>query len=464
MKKIFKQFSLALLLAIIILTSTGCGLKNTTVPKNVTLKYWRAWDDQDAFSDIITAYKAAHPNINIEYRKFRYEEYETELLNALAEDRGPDIFSIPNTWVKKYQNKIQPMPDNLTLTYLETQGSIKKEVVSVVRTNKALTVRELRNNFVDQIYSDAVLKTTDEKTKATKEQIFGLPLFVDTLAMYYNKDLFNNAGIAEVPATWNKKFLQDVKKLTKQNTKGELIQSGVAMGSGSNIDRSSDILSLLMMQNGASMMTDGRVTFDSVPADYQNQRYNPGLEALRFYTDFANPAKEVYSWNKELDNSLKLFAQNKLAIMFGYSYHLPIIKADAPKLNFAIAPLPQIENSQRTMNFANYWLETVSKKSKNQNEAWDFIQFATKAEQAASYLNKTRRPTALRALIDKQLEDQSLSIFAGQLLTAKSWYKGADAPAAEKIMNEMIDQAVAGQSELEDVIGLNARRVQQTVQ
>ncbi len=425
----------ALFLAIFILTGgLSCGIKTSTPPKQVTLKYWRAWDDADAFGDIIKKYNAIHPNIKIEYRKFRYAEYEKELLDALAEDRGPDIFSIPNTWVRKYQNKILPLPENIKLVYLEMQGSIKKELVRVERTDKTLSARELKNNFVDQVYNDAVVKVTDEKTKATQEKIFGLPLFLDTLAMYYNKDLLNNAGIAEVPSVWNKNFLQDVKKLTKQNTKGEIIQSGVALGGSANIDRASDILSVLMMQNGAVMLSDsGQVLFDSTPADFASQRYNPGLEALRFYADFANPAKEVYSWNKELDNSLKLFEQNKLAITFGYSYLLPQIRADAPKLNFSVAALPQIENSARTVNFANYWLETVSKKSQNANEAWDFIQFATKADQAKTYLAKTKRPTALRSLIEEQKNDPALAVFAEELLTAKSWYEGKDAVAAEQI-------------------------------
>jgi multiple sugar transport system substrate-binding protein len=459
-----KGLILFLLLIFLLTSGIGCGIKNTTPPKAITLKYWRAWDDLDAFDEIIKKYNGIHPNIKIEYRKFRYDEYEQELVNALAEDRGPDIFSIPSTWIKGYQNKIEPMPESLKLIYLEIQGSIKKEQVQVERTNKTITIQELKNTFVDQVANDVLLKTTDPKTKKVSEKIYGLPLFMDTLAMFYNKELFNNAGIAEVPTVWNDKFLQNVKKLTKQNTKGEIIQAGVAMGGSTNIERSTDLLSALMMQNGSIMINNNLVAFDSIPKDYENQHYNPGLEALRFYTDFSNPSKEVYCWNKTLDNSLKMFEQGRLAIMFGYSYHLPILKAEAPKLNFAIAKLPQIYNSPRTINFANYYVETVSKKSKNINEAWDFIQFATKADQAKLFLDETKRPTALRSLIEQQLNNPGVAIFADEVLTAKSWYQGNNELAAEMIINEMIDQAVAGQTELSDIIGLAARRVQQTIE
>ena len=207
--------------------------------------------------------------------------------------------------------------------------------------------------------------------------------------------------------------------------------------------------------------SDGAL-FNRVPAAIKDKNYNPGLDALRFYTDFSNPAKEVYAWNKSLANSLEMFTRGKLAMMFGYAYHLPVIKAQAPKLNFGVTKLPQIEGNP-PVNFANYWLETVSGKSKRPNEAWNFIQFMTRADQVKSYLAKTQKPTALRSLINGQLEDQAIGVFVEQLLTAKSWYKGANAPAAEKIFAEMIDSAVLGQDRLENIINLAASRVQQTV-
>jgi ABC-type glycerol-3-phosphate transport system substrate-binding protein len=292
--------------------------------------------------------------------------------------------------------------------------------------------------------------------------IYGLPLYVDTLAMFYNPDLLNNAGITEAPKYWNKQFQQAVKKLSKQNNKGNLIQSGVAMGGAENIEKSADILALLMMQNG-SLMTEGEtVMFHSIPPGSE-KKYNPGLEALRFYTDFSNPAKEVYCWNSNLGNSLDLFAQGNLAMMFGYAYHLPIIKALAPKLNFSVSRMPQIEGNTKQVNYANYWVEVVSNKSKNVDAAWDFIQFATAAEQAESYLKVAKKPTALRALVNKQIDDLEIGPFAEQVLTAQSWYRGKDIRAAEKAFQGMIDMAIKDPAALEDVISETASKVQQTM-
>lgn len=457
---------LLLIFSFLLTSGFGCKLvdkQTQEAMKPITLTYWRVYDGQDSFEEIIDAYKKLHPFITINYRKLRYSEYESELLNALAEDRGPDIFSIHNTWTKTYLNKISPMPSDITMAYPVTKGTIKKEVIPELRTSKSVGLNDIKNNFIDAVYQDAVISVFNEKTKQYEQKVCGLPLSVDTLAMYYNKDLFNNAGIAEPPVFWNNEFQQDVKKMTKQDNKGEIVQSGAALGGSVNIERYSDILSVLMMQNGSVMMDDGgQVLFNRIPPSLKDQKYNPGVEALRFYSDFANPAKEVYSWNKNLNNSLSMFAQGKLAIMLGYSYHLPTIKSQAPKLNFGIAKLPQIEGNA-PINFANYWLETVSSKSKYANEAWDFIQFETKAEQVKSYLAKTKKPTALRALINEQIDDLDIGVFAEQLLTAKSWYKGADSNAMEKIFADMIDSAVLLQDRMENIMNLSANKVEQTV-
>ncbi len=463
-----KLFIFLLIFALILISGFGCQISDKATQeamKPITLNYWRVWDGPDDFAEIIANYNQIHPNITIKYRKLRYDEYEQELIEAFATDRGPDIFSIHNTWTRKYQSKglISPMPNSITMAYPVIKGKLKKQIISELQTTKSLTLNKLKTDFVDVVYDDAVIKVIDEKTGQTKEQIFGLPLFIDTLAMYYNKDLFNNAGITSPPLYWNREFQQDVKKLTKQNNKGQLEQSGVALGGSDNIERSSDILSILMMQNGAVMMDDnGIVKFHQRPETFQDKSYNPGLDALRFYADFSNPAKEVYSWNNTLKNSMDLFVRNKLAIMFGYAYMLPQILSN-PKLNFEITKLPQIEGNPQNINFANYWVEVVSNKSQYIPEAWDFIQFITRAEQAKIYLDKTKKPTALRSLIEGQIDDQDISTFVEQVLTAKSWYKGNDANAAEAIMKEIVDKVVSGQDELDDIISVGARKVQQTV-
>ncbi|MBI3626522.1 extracellular solute-binding protein [Candidatus Uhrbacteria bacterium] len=225
--------------------------------------------------------------------------------------------------------------------------------------------------------------------------------------------------------------------------------------------RANDILATLMMQNGTVMEDDnGRASFHEMPFGLKRTTL-PGVEALRFYTDFANPSKDVYAWNSQMPNSLDAFISGQTAMFFGYSFHVPVIKARAPKLNLGLAKLPQIEGNPE-VNFANYWVEVVSKKSKNPDFAWNLVQFLTRQENVKKHLDLAKKPTALRALINDQSEDLSVGVFASQLLTAKSWYQGKDPGAAEKIFGQMIDQSLAGAGELPDILNLAANRINQT--
>jgi len=432
-KTCFKVINLFIISAFILTAGFGCKLINQETQKAIkpiTLTYWRVYDDEDAFAGIINQYRVAHPNIQIDYRKFRAEEYESELLNALAEDQGPDLFSVHVGWLKKYQSKISPMPEQITMAYQTVKGSIKKETVIELKTFATPSLREIKDTFADAVAKDAII---DNK-------VYGLPLSLDNLVMFYNKDILNQADISQVPDNWSD-FQTAVEKITKIDSDNNIILAGAALGTGKNVDKSFDILSVLMMQNGAVMTgANGAPTFFSGnAADNQNK----GQIALQFYTDFANPLKTVYSWNTKMPYSFEAFLSGKVGFTFGYNYQLPIIRSQAPKLNFAVAPLPQILGNDKK-NYASYFLETVSNKSAHPNEAWDFLLFMNKKDSQGNFpvklfVNQTKRPTAIRELISGQLENEDLHAPASQTLTAGDWYRGYNYTEAQNIFSEMID-------------------------
>lgn len=442
----------------LLLITTGFRCKFITPAQKellqpITLNWWGTDNDYFDFEEIIGSYRAIHPNITINYRRLREAEFERELIDALAEDRGPDIFSIPNTGLTQYLPKLEPLPPTTKMAYEVTQRSlgIKQETFIEVRENTSLTPRTLQNEYVDVVYKDVI----------KNGQIYGLPLSVDTLVLFYNRDLLNNAGIPLPPNNWLD-LQENVKKLTFQNQNGELIQSGAALGTSSNIENVVDILTLLMTQNGAEM-TDGRnVIFGFVPGNSVDKNYNPGPEAIKFYTDFANSAKEVYTWSDDFPNSIDAFAQGRVALMFGYSSDIEKLEAKRQgKLNYAITGMPQIEGRPE-INHAKYQVQVVSNKSNNVNAAWDFIQFISRSDQVIKYLDKKNRPTALRGLVNEQLRDDDLQIFAQQILTAKNWYLGNNAGAMQNAIKEMIEAVRNGQG-LAEAISTASFKISQTL-
>jgi ABC-type glycerol-3-phosphate transport system substrate-binding protein len=287
---------------------------------------------------------------------------------------------------------------------------------------------------------------------------------VDTLAMYVNKDLLNTAGVSTVPQDWLS-FQNAVKRLTRQTPQGEIQQAGAAIGTGLNVERSPDILALLMMQNGADMSAeDGSPTFNVLPTRLEGiLEEPPAYQAVRFYTDFGNPGKEVYTWNNQQPNSLDAFVQGKAAFFFGYAYHMPIIKARGPKINLGISKVPQIEGNP-VVNFANYWAWGVSKKTKNPDLSWALLNFMRKPEENTKFLAIAKRPAALKSQIDAQLEDPDVNVFAAQVLTAKSWYRGNNARTADDALVSLIEAAlVTDQEQLPQLVNLAVQKVAQTI-
>ncbi len=458
-----KLFFLFLLLLALSLQGLGCKGGSTEaqalLKEPVVLKYWRIFDGPDAFETIIRNYKKLYPNVDIQYKKLRFEEFESELLDALAEDRGPDLFSIHNTWISKYQSKILPMPKTVRLPIVIEEGILKKEKKASVKNFSTLTPDRMKNVFIDVVNTDVI----------RDQSILGLPLSVDTLALFYNRDIFDQAGIPEPPRSWAE--VKDASiRMTGQGADGSILRAGIALGGYGNINRVFDIMSLLMMQNGTEMTQTGSssAAFSRIPEYIRDKNYHPGQEAVRFYSDFANPQKEVYTWNETFPESEEAFMQGKVGMMLGYSYQLATIRALAPKMNLALAPVPHIttgrlDSTGKEINYANYWVETVSTKSNHPDHAWNFLLFASNAEQVTSYLLATQKPTALRALIKDQLNDPVIGIFASQLLTSQSWYRGRRPDIATQAFKNLVKEVLVNSRVLKDGLKIAEQTINQTI-
>ncbi len=380
------------------------------------LEFWGVFDKSDIYQSVIDQFQNIHQGVSINYRQFDPQSYENELINALAAGQGPDIFMIHNSWLPKHYDKISPLPSE--------------------KLNIAV--------YGDQLFPKVV------KTDFTaNDVIYALPLSIDTLALIYNKDIFDQSGIALAPATWLE-FQNIVPKLRILDNTGKISRAAAAIGgSEKSVNRATDLLSLLMLQAGAQMTDQDftRATF----AQTLTGGFSPGLNALEFYTRFANPINFDYTWNEALHYSLDSFAESSSAMIFNYAYQLPNLKAKNPLLNLGVAPIPQ-NNPAKAVNYANYWGYTVSNKSQYSDLIWDFILLlTTNQNNAKNYLQETQKPPALRFLINEYSNDPEIGIFAKQILTAKSWPQIND-NKIETIFSDMIESVINGRQSAETAL------------
>jgi multiple sugar transport system substrate-binding protein len=439
MMNLFKSNKLKYFVAFLFLFSffifSGFGCKGLTkeqqtATRAVNMEYWTVYDDVDQLRSLIATYTATRPYMKVTVRQLRSEELYDRLVEALAEDKGPDIISVHTRDLRKFQSKLASMPPSFVDTTVVQQKNIVGQVETIVNTRAVAlpTVFQIDREFLQTVKKDIIL---DNK-------IYGLPLSIDTMAIYYNKDLLDRSQIAEPPSTWEQ-FQDAVRKISKFNLEtGKLVQSGAALGGSGNIVGVDDILYILFRQSAVEVVSrDNRAVFHISPRNLGSGVDSPAISVMNFYTDFANSSRDTYSWNEAMDNSLESFIQGKTAFFFGYSYHNAQIKSRAPQLNYGILPMIQLDPNN-PVNVANYWAQSVVGKSKNQNEAWGLINYLTRSSAVEQYLNSTKRPTALRYLIDRQKEDLDLQPFVSQALIADSWYRGNNYEATTQAMKEMI--------------------------
>ena len=375
------------------------GLK-TSSPEKATLEFWSIQDDEEAWRDIIAEFQKQFPYLAVNYSRFDENSYEDLLVNRLAEGKGPDVFILKNSWVVKHRDKIYPLPQELL----------------------KFSALDFQKTFVDVAYGDLV---------SEKNEILGLPLFIDTPALFYNKDIFNSSGMAQPPKTWEETIAAS-RKLTKKTQFGEISRPGLAFGTITNTEHFFEIINSLILQKGEAVLDKktGEIKLGEKTA-----------ETLDFYQSFSDPTKANFSWNARLPKSLDDFAQESAPMAFGFAGDLKRLRAKNPHLNFGVSPFPQPEDARTKAVYADYFFPTVSKSSKNIEAAWDFLFFITSRDQAKKYLEKTGRPAARRDLVAGASPAPELDAFWKQALIAESW-PVPDEKAAKRVFQDAMETVI----------------------
>ncbi len=297
--------------------------------KQVTITYWGLWENDAILRPLISSFEGAHPKIKVQYIKQSQKQYRERLQAAIERGEGPDVFRFHNTWVPMLAKELEPIPETV------------------------MTTGEFQSTFFPVAANDLIGGTT----------IYGIPLEIDGLGLYYNEDLFARAGITTPPTTWAE-VLAMIPKIAKPE--GETFAvSAIALGTTNNVEHYSDILATMFMQNGANLTT---------PTGTEAE------ETLLFYRKFSNPNDPLYTWNETMDNSIYAFASGKVAMILAPSWRAFDIADTNPSLRFKIAPIPQLPGN--TVNWASYWVEGVSSKSKYPAQAMEFMKFLTSKEGA----------------------------------------------------------------------------------
>ncbi len=308
---IFGVFAFSIIVAVLIFAGLSGGGESQDIGE---VSMWGTFDQSLVDVYLRTLGDEDERAGNIDYQEIPAERFQSELVEALADGTGPDLFILDQSNLLRHWDKIQPF------TYEE------------------ISEREYKDTYIDE----AEMFLSDGGIR-------GLPFSVDPLVLYWNRDIFAEAGFAKPPAFWDELFLL-AERITQRDKANNIERATIAFGEFDNVNHAKDIMAALIMQAGGEVvgrLEDGTIYAGLSPEGFTDQVV-PAQTALRFYTEFADPVKSVYSWNRSLPMSIDAFSQGKLALYIGYASEVRTIKSNNAHQNNDLAPHPQNEQENKT--------------------------------------------------------------------------------------------------------------------
>lgn len=359
---------------------------------------------------------------NIEYVEKTKENFDSDFIEALASGSGPDLFMLPGDKILKHQNKIMPIPYNV------------------------YTVRQFRDSFIEgtEIY-------------LSPEGVLALPVFADPLVMYWNRSIFTDVKVTQPPKYWDE-FYNLANLISKKDGALNISRSVVAFGEFANISHAKEIVLNLAMQAGTPVISWYGSNLVSVFADPFNKPIVPAEAAVNFYTEFGNPAKPSYSWNRSLPNSTNYFLSGDLALYFGFASEISSLQLKNPNLNFDVAMVPMSREGGTNVSFANFEAFAITKSSKNPSGAFAVASILSSTVGVSAFNKVMKLAPVRRDLLSQKPINAYESIFYDSAIRAKGWLDPSPTET-DAVFKNMIESITSGRARTSEAIARAQREL-----
>jgi multiple sugar transport system substrate-binding protein len=306
----------------------------------VTLNVWGGYPEVDeVYKQAGAAFKAIHPNVDFTVFSTDLRGFEQKLTTALPSKTAGDVVVRTTNFLARFidEGLLMPVPDDLNGEI--TGGGYAPEVVK------------------DNTYADG---------------IWGVPLFTGGTAIYYNTDMYTEAGIAGPPTSMDE-LIANAAKLAKVEN-GTLTRSGWSLrlsGQGSGV---AEKFWILLLQYGKTLIRETPEGSGKWVAEYNGPE---GVKLFQMYVDMLRD--NVVSLN--IDSDAKAFETKVTAQFLRESWVIPEIATTAPDLvghySTIAPPVGDILTVESMF---------VPVASPNADCAWEFIRFMREQDQQINLL------------------------------------------------------------------------------
>jgi ABC-type glycerol-3-phosphate transport system substrate-binding protein len=383
-------------------TYKGGGSSSSQLPP---ITIWGTFS-ADTFNNYVSKVNLTLPlPLNVTYIHKSQSSFSQDFIAALARGTGPDAILIPADMLLPHLDKISVIPYT------------------------ALAQRTFMDTYIQegQVY-------------LAKNGVKALPLVIDPLVMYWNRDMFAAAGVAAYPKYWDE-FAALNKQITQKDENDNIRKSAIALGDFTNVMNARELLGTLFLQIGNPItVSDSEGLVGS--ALKASGSANP-TTIVNFFTQFVDPNSGDYSWNRGMPDSKTAFLSGMLATYFGFASELADIRAKNPNLNFDAAPIPQSKTSGIKTAYARMYGLSIVRASANQNAAYQTLAILTSPSSLPLLSAMTYLPSVNVNIIAAGSTDPYITIFNKAALIAKTW-RDADPAQSYSIFGGMINAVTSG--------------------
>jgi sn-glycerol 3-phosphate transport system substrate-binding protein len=272
----------------------------------------------------------------------------------------------------------------------------------------------------------------------TAGKTWGIPFQRSTIVLYWNKEMFKDAGLDpnRPPASW-KEQVEYAQKLTKRDATGKVTQWGIQIPSSGFPYW---LFQALAIQAGTNLMN---------PTGTQTYYDRPEvIEGLTYWVDLVTRYKVHPEGIVEWGTTPKDFFEKKVAMMWTTTGNLTNVRTNA-KFDFGVAMLPAGKQRGSPTGGGNFYL--FKKSTPAQREAaFKFIKWITAPQRAAQWGIDTGyvavRPDAWETPVMKQYVAgfAPAAVARDQLPYAKAELSTHDNQRVTKALNDGLQAALTG--------------------
>ena len=281
----------------------------------------------------------------------------------------------------------------------------------------------------------------------TGGKTWGIPFQRSTIVMYYNKDLFKQAGLdpEKAPGTWEE-LIEYSKQLTKRDANGNVAQWGLQIPSGGAFGYW--LFQALTTPNDVLLMNqDGTETYLDDPKV---------IEAMQFWHDLAYKHEVMPQGTTEWGTTPQDFLQGKTAIMWTTTGNLANVRTNA-SFDFGVAPMPHSKKGGSPTGGGNFYL-FESATPGQQKAALTFVKWMTSPENAAQWSIDTGYVAVNEAAwetdrMKKYVEEVPTALVArDQLEVAVAEFSTHDNQRVTRVLNDNIQAVLTNSKTAEEAM------------